>query len=102
MKNPKPKKEKLIKDIRNPFRLKTELNYTTIKDIRNLFSRQKQTKGIKDRILTDIKNLFEHEEKEKNCYKPVRVSNLWSSNYIEYEIDSDRSRSKPEVTEVNQ
>ena len=92
MKNPRPKKEKLIKVIRNPFRLKAELNYTTIKDIRNLFSRQKQTKAIKDGILRDIKNLFEHEEKEENYYKPVRVSNFWRNSYIEYESDSDRSK----------
>ena len=32
------KKENIIKDIRNLFRLKRkELNYTAIKDIRNLF-----------------------------------------------------------------
>ena len=29
-------------------------------------------------------NLFEHET-EKNYYKPVRVSNFWSNNFIEYE-----------------
>ena len=28
-------------------------------------------------------NLFEHET-EKNYYKPVRVSNFWSKNFIEY------------------
>ena len=27
-------------------------------------------------------NLFEHEE-EENYYKPVRVSNFWSNNYID-------------------
>ena len=45
--------------------MKKELNYTAIKDIRNLFRLQKKNKAIKDRILRDIKNLFEHEEKEK-------------------------------------
>ena len=30
------KKENVIKDIRNLFRLRKELNYTTIKNIRNL------------------------------------------------------------------
>ena len=30
-----------------------------------------------------IKNLFEHAE-EENYYKPVRASNFWSNNYIEY------------------
>ena len=52
-----------------------------IKDIRNLFKKKKKTKAIKDRILRDIKNLFGHEE--ENYYKPVRVSNLWSNNYID-------------------
>ena len=42
----------------------------TIKDIRNLFRLEKETKGIADRILRYIKKLFEHEE-EENYYKPV-------------------------------
>ena len=37
MENPRPEEEKIIKGIRNLFRLKKELNYTAIKDIRNLF-----------------------------------------------------------------
>ena len=41
-----------------------------IKDIRNLFSKEKETKVIKDRILRNIKNLFDLEELE-NYYKPV-------------------------------
>ena len=61
--------------MRNLFRLKKELNYTTIKDMRSLFRLEKETKAIKNRILRDIKNLFEHEE-EENYYKPVRVSNF--------------------------
>ena len=66
-----PEEENTINDIRNLFRLKTELNYTLIKDTRNLFRQEKKTRAIKDRILRDIKNLFEHEEKE-NYYKPVK------------------------------
>ena len=57
--------ENIIKDIRNFFRLKKQLNYTAINDIRNLFRPGKETKAVKDRILRDIKNLFEHEE--ENC-----------------------------------
>ena len=57
------KKKTEIKEIRNLFRLKKELHYTAIKDIRNIF-RQEETKAIKDRILRDTKNIFEHEEKE--------------------------------------
>ena len=56
-----------------------------IKDIRKLFKREKKTKAIKDRIIRDIKNLFEHEQ-EENYYKPVRVNNFWSNNYIENNV----------------
>ena len=58
------------------FSLKNKLNYTAINDERNLLKQEKETKAIKDRILSDIKNLFEQEE--ENCYKPVRVDNFWS------------------------
>ena len=66
-----------------------------IKDIRNLKDRilrkkRKETKAIKDGILIDIKNLFEHGG--KNYYKPVRVSNFCSNNYIEYESNGDRNK----------
>ena len=47
MENPRSEKQNIIKDLRNIFRL------------------EKETKAIKDRILRDIKNLFRHEE-EKN------------------------------------
>ena len=56
-----------------------------IKDARNLFRFEKQNKVIKDRILRDIRNLFKHEEKEKNYYKPVRISTFSSNNDLEYE-----------------
>ena len=46
MKNPKPGEEKIIKDIRNLFRLK------------------KETKEIKYMVLRNIKNLFEYEKEE--------------------------------------
>ena len=59
MENPRPKVAKIIRDIRNLFRLKKELNYTAIKDIRNLFRRKKETKVTKDKMLRDIKNPFD-------------------------------------------
>ena len=62
-----------------------------IEDIRNLLRLRRETKAIKDRSLRDIKNLFEHEE-EENYYKPVRVSNCWNNNYIEYESNSNRNK----------
>ena len=59
--------------------------------MKNIFKLEVETQAIKDIILTDIKNLFEHEE-EENYYKTVRVSNFWSNNYIEYESNSDRNK----------
>ena len=52
-----------------------------MKDIRNLFTLEKETKAIKDRVLRDIKNLFENEE---DYYKPVIVNNFRSNNYQLY------------------
>ena len=67
----------------------TEENINT--DIRNLFRLEKETKTIKDRILRDIKNFFEHQEDEENYYEPVSVSNFWNNNYIEYESNGDKN-----------
>ena len=58
--------------------------------MRNLFRLKKENEGIKDRLIRDNKNLFEHEE--KNYYKPVRLGNSWSENYTEYESNSDRNK----------
>ena len=90
--NPRPEDEELKEEerLRDIFRLKKELNYTAIKDVRNLFRRGKETKAIKDRLVRYIKNLFKHEEKE-SFYKPVGVSNFWSNNYIEYKSNSHRN-----------
>ena len=41
MKNPRPEEEKIIKGIRNLFRLKKEQNDTAIKTVRNLFRLKK-------------------------------------------------------------
>ena len=57
-------KEKIIKDLRNLFRLRKELNYTAIKNVINLFRQEKETKEIKDRILGDIKNSFYGEKRK--------------------------------------
>ena len=37
-------------------------------------------------------------KKKKKSYKPVRVSNFWSNNYIEYESNGDRNKT-PSVEE---
>ena len=52
----------IIKDVRNRFRLKNlkeETNDAAIKCIRNISILKKENKAIKDRIIRDIKNLFE-------------------------------------------
>ena len=56
-------------------KLKKETNNAVIKGIRNLFGLKKENKGIKDKTIRNIINLFAHEE-EKNYYKTVRVSNF--------------------------
>ena len=45
---------------------------------------------VNNRIIRDIRALFEQEEKV--YYKPKRVSNLWNNNYIEYESNDDKNR----------
>ena len=73
--------EKIIKDIRNLFTQQKELNYFAIKDIRSLF-RLKKTKPIKDRIFKDIKNLFEHEEEADEAIKELfdLIKNRFQNN----------------------
>ena len=46
-------------------------------------------KAIKDRIIRSIKNFFEQEEDHS---KPVREGNSCSSNYVEYENNSDKNK----------
>ena len=75
MENPRAEEENIIQNTRNLFRLKMEINYSVIRYITNLYWLEKETKTMKDRILRDIKNLFEHRE-EENFYKPLKVSNI--------------------------
>ena len=64
MENPRAEKEDIIKDIQNFFRLKKELNHTAIKHIRKLCTLEKETKAIKDRILS-IRRRFLSIKKKK-------------------------------------
>ena len=43
---------------------------------------------IKDRIIRDIRTLFE--QQEEDYYEPKRVSNFWNNNYIESESNGDK------------
>ena len=61
-----------------------------IKKIRNLFKLKKDNETIKDRIIRDIKTVFENQEED--YYKPERVGNVWNNNYIEYESKGGRNK----------
>ena len=67
-------------------KIKSEENI--IKSINNLEKRE--NKEIKNKIMTDIRTLFELEE--KHYYIPIRVANFWNNNYIKYESSGDRNR----------
>ena len=58
------KEVKIIKDIRNFFRLRKEQNYTAIKDIRNLFRQKKKLKQLKLQYL-EILRIFLSMKKKK-------------------------------------
>ena len=45
---------------------------------------------IKDRIIRDIRALFEQEEND--CYKSERVNSFWNNNFIEYESNGDKNK----------
>ena len=68
---------KIIKDIRNLFRLKKEIDGTTFKHIRYFFRMKKVNESIKDRIFLGIMNLFKYEEKDH--YKLVRLGNSFKN-----------------------
>ena len=67
-----------MKDVRNLFRLKKEIDDTIIKKKKRSFQ---ILEAIKDRIIRD----------NKNSYKPVRIGNF-CNNHIEYESNSDRNK----------
>ena len=77
------RKDTIIKDIKNIFRLRKEIDNSAIKGI----TKKKENETIKDWIIRDIKSLF---EQENNYYKPIRVGNLWNDSFIEYESNSDK------------
>ena len=47
-------------------------------------------KSIEDKIIRDIKDVFE--EEENDYYKPVRVANLYRKSYNEYENNGDENK----------
>ena len=49
----------------------------------------KKIRAIEGRIIRDIKSLFEQEEED--YYKPLRVGNFYSDNYIKYESTGNKN-----------
>ena len=71
----------------NPITNQVERNIAEgkiIKDIRNIFRLKKKHNSIKDKIVRGKRTLFESDEEKKDYYEPIRIGNAFSSNYIEY------------------
>ena len=58
MENQRSEEGKIIKYMRNLFRLKKEQNDISVEGIRNHFRLKKEVKGIKDIVLRNTENLF--------------------------------------------
>ena len=50
----------------------------------------KKDNDTKSTAITDIITLFQ--TKEEDCYEPIRISNVFISNYIEYESHGDKDK----------
>ena len=59
-----------------------------IKNIRNLFKPKNETKLIKDKIISDIRNVFEQEEDRK----AIRIGKFCSNSYIKYGSNGGRDK----------
>ena len=54
--------------------------------------RKRNIIGQKDRIIREIRTLFEREVKEENYYGPKRMSKIWNNSSIKYESNGDKNR----------
>ena len=70
---------------------RNQIKYKIIKDIRNLFKLVTKDNTIQDKALRDIRALFESDKDE--YYKPIKTSNAFNSNYIEYDNNGDKDKS---------
>ena len=71
--------------------LKAQIEDIITKDVRNLFELEQGNEGNNDRIIRDIKKFF---ELEGYYYEPVNAGNFNSNNYIKYESNDYRYKSK--------
>ena len=65
-------------------------HFLKLKKKKKIEKEKQNERIIKDRIIRDIRTLFE--QQEEDYYEPKRVSNFWNNNYIEYESNSDKNR----------
>ena len=61
-----------------------------IKAIRNLFRLKREDNAIEDKVLREIRILFKSDEDDD--YKPVRTNNAFSGKYIKIESNDDKSK----------
>ena len=65
------------------------LSKSKAQNIRNPFMLKKKKDKNTDRVIRDIRKLFE--QQEEDYYKPKRVDNVWNNNYIEYESNDEKT-----------
>lgn len=51
-----------------------------IRDTRHIFTLKRENKAIKDRVIVDIRALFESEEDD---YEPIKTKGAFNNNYID-------------------
>ena len=80
-------------------KIQEESTDNIIKNIRNFFKLKKENKAIKTTIIIiitriiiirDISNLLELEIKD--YYKPIKVNNFYSNNYVVYKGNGDGNK----------
>ena len=57
---------------------------------RNKRKKETNNRLIKNRIINEIRTLFEQQEEDYD--KPKRVNNFWNNNYIKHESNGDKNR----------
>ena len=85
----KKSKDRKLKDREIKIRGAIRIWRKKSENMSNLFRLERENEAIKDRIIRDIKTFFERHE---DYYKPARVGNFWSNNYIEYGSNRDRNQ----------
>ena len=92
LKGNKTIKENIVKDVPSIFQLKKlkkqMMSQLKVKYI--FFWLKKDNEAIKDRILRDNRNPFEHKG-EENYHKPVTLGNFWSNKYNKCKSNSGRN-----------